>query len=88
MKLALLEPAGMVSEAGTVTAESLLDRFMVKPPLGAAALSPTVQLSVPAPVMVPLEQLNEERAAVGAGTASCRAKVFVTLLALAVKVAV
>ena len=73
VKLALVAPAATVTVAGTVTAELLLARLTVNPPLGAAALSATVQLSVPAPVIVPLAQLNEERAAVGVGTASCRA---------------
>ena len=35
-KLALLAPAGTVSEAGTLAAELLLDRFTCAPPLGAA----------------------------------------------------
>ena len=73
VKLALAAPAVTVTEVGTVTAELLLDRLTVNPPLGAAALSATVQVSVPAPVIVPLVHLNEERAAVGAATASCRA---------------
>ena len=85
-----MAPAATVTVAGTVTAELLLARLTVNPPLGAAALSPTVQVSVPAPVIVPLAQLSEDRVAVGAATAapSCRAKVSVTPLALAVKVAV
>jgi len=63
VKLALVAPAATVTVAGKVTAELLLDRLTVKPPLGAAALNPTVQLSVPAPVIDPLEQLNEDRVA-------------------------
>ena len=88
VKLTVVAPAATVTEAGTVTAELLLVRLTTKPPVGAAALSPTVHVSVPAPVIDPLAQLNEDRVAVGADTASCRAKVFVTLLALAVNVAV
>jgi len=88
VKAAVVAPAATVTEAGTVTDELLLARFTVNPPLGAAALSATVQESVPAPVIDPLAQLNEDRVAVGADTASCRAKVFVTLPALAVRVAV
>ena len=64
VKLALVAPAATVTVAGTVTAELLLARLTVNPPLGAAALSATVQLSVPAPVIVPLAQLNEDRVVV------------------------
>ena len=59
VKLAVVVPAATVTVAGTVTAELLLARFTAKPPLSAAALSVTVQLSVPAPVMEPLVQFNE-----------------------------
>jgi hypothetical protein len=54
---------------GTVTAELLLDRFTISPPLGAEAVSVTVQASVPDPVMTPLLQdsaLNAAGAAVPA----------------------
>jgi hypothetical protein len=61
VKLAVVEPAATVAVAGTVTAELLLARLTTKPPVGAAALSPTVHVSVPAPVIVPLAQLNENR---------------------------
>ncbi len=89
-KLAVVALAATVTVPGTVTAELLLARLTVNPPLGAAALSATVQESVPAPVIDPLAQLNEDRFVVGAGTAapSCRAKVSVTPLALAVRVTV
>jgi hypothetical protein len=53
---ALAVPAGTVNVLGTVTAELLLDRLTVNPPLVAAAVSVTVQASVPAPVMAPLLQ--------------------------------
>jgi hypothetical protein len=46
-----------------VTAELLLDRFTISPPLGAALLSVTVQASVPDPVMAPLLQDNALNAA-------------------------
>ncbi len=55
--------AATVTVAGTETTPSLLDRVTLSPPLGAAALRVTVQASVPAPVMVPLLQLSELRAA-------------------------
>jgi len=55
---ALVAPDETVTEVGTDTVELLLDRFTLYPPLAAAALSVAVQLSVPAPVMVPLAQLR------------------------------
>ena len=55
-KLALVAPAATVTEAGTVTEELVLARPTANPPLGAAALSDTVQASVPAPVMDAFEQ--------------------------------
>ncbi len=88
VKLAVVAPAATVTVAGTVTDELLLARLTAKPPVGAAAFRVTVQLSVPAPVIEPLAQLNEERVTVCAGAASCRAKVSVTLPALAVRVTV
>ncbi|MFZ0745075.1 MAG: hypothetical protein WAM85_11755 [Terracidiphilus sp.] len=54
----LLAVAGMVTEAGTVTAELLLDKLTVTPLAGAALLSVTVQASVPAPAMDPLVQVS------------------------------
>ena len=58
VKLALVAPAATVTLAGTVTAELLLARLTANPPLAAAAFSVTVQLSVPAPVIVPLVQVR------------------------------
>jgi predicted permease len=55
---ALVCPAGILMEAGTVTAELLLERATVNPPLAAAVFNVAVQLSVPAPVMDPLEQVS------------------------------
>jgi hypothetical protein len=60
-KLALVEPAATVTEAGTVTEVLLLDRLAVKPLLAAAAFSETVQASVPDPVIDELEQANPLR---------------------------
>jgi hypothetical protein len=54
--MVLVEFAGTVTVAGTVTSGLLLERFAVKPPDGAAAFSVTVQLSVPAPVTEALVQ--------------------------------
>lgn len=86
VKLPVVDPAATVTEAGTVTAESLLARLTTKPPLAAAVLNVTVQLSVPAPVIDPLVQLSA--LSTGAPAPNCRAKVWATLLALAVRVAV
>jgi hypothetical protein len=58
---ALVAPDETVTDVGTETVELLLDRFTMYPPLRAAALIVTVQLSVPAPVMVPLAQLSPVR---------------------------
>ena len=52
-KPALAEPAATVTVEGTVTAELLLARFTVNPPVAAAAFSVTVQGSVPEPVIEP-----------------------------------
>jgi len=57
-KLAVVAPADTVTEAGTVTALLLLASVTACPPVGAAELSVTVQLSVPAPVMDELEQVR------------------------------
>jgi hypothetical protein len=43
-------PAGMVTDAGTVTAELLTERDTAAPPAGAARLSPTVQPELLPPV--------------------------------------
>jgi hypothetical protein len=58
VKLAVVEPAATVTEAGTVTDELLLARLTAKPPVDAAAFSVTVQLSLPAAVIEPLAQLS------------------------------
>jgi hypothetical protein len=58
VKLALVAPDATVTEAGIVTAVLLLARLTAKPPLGAAAFSVTVQLSVPAAENDPLVQLR------------------------------
>jgi hypothetical protein len=57
-KLALVAPAAIVTDDGTVSAVTLLDRITVSPPVGAAAFSVTVQESIAAPVSEPLEQLS------------------------------
>jgi hypothetical protein len=85
---ALVAPAGTVTDAGTVTAELLLAKATVNPPLGAAAVRPTVQASVPAPVTEPLLQETALSAAVGADGFSCSEVAWLTPLAVAVIVAV
>ena len=58
---ALIAPAGIVTEPGTVTVLLLLDRLTKNPPLAAAELRVTVQASVPAPVNEPVAQANALR---------------------------
>jgi hypothetical protein len=58
IKLPLLVPPANATLTGTVTAELLLARLTENPLLGAAVFSVTVQLSVPAPEIDPLEQLS------------------------------
>ncbi len=57
-KLAVVAPAATVTDEGTVTAVSLLDRLTAWPPVPAAPLSVTVQVSVPALVIEALKQLS------------------------------
>jgi hypothetical protein len=59
VKNAPIPPAGTVTVAGTLNAVLLLDRFTVKPPAGATAVSVTVHASLPAPVIVALWQNRE-----------------------------
>lgn len=51
VKAALLDPAGTVTEPGTVTALSLLDRAIAMPPVPAADDRLTVHESLPDPVI-------------------------------------
>jgi hypothetical protein len=69
--VALLAFAATATEAGTVTAESLLARLTVPPLVPTAAFSVTEQLSVPAPVSVALVHVS-------ALTVGCVAGGFVT----------
>jgi hypothetical protein len=62
---ALVAFAGTVTALGTVTAELLLDRLTLRPPLAAAPFSVTVQASVPDPVMDALLQESALSAAGG-----------------------
>jgi hypothetical protein len=57
-KLAEVEPAATVTEAGKLTALLLLARLTASPLPVAAAFSETVQLSVPAPVIEFVAQLR------------------------------
>ncbi|HEY2470614.1 MAG TPA: hypothetical protein VGI45_22660 [Terracidiphilus sp.] len=61
--VALVAPAGTVTEAGTVSAEVLLERLTSSPLVGAALFVVTVQVSVPDPLTLVLAQLNPLRAA-------------------------
>jgi hypothetical protein len=55
---ALVAPAVTITAPGTVTAALLLPRLTENPPAVAAAFKVTVQLSVPAPVIEPFEQVS------------------------------
>jgi hypothetical protein len=66
VKLAVVAPAATVTEAGSVTAELLLDNLTVIPSLPAAVLSATVQESVPEPVIDALTQESALNVAVAA----------------------
>ena len=46
VKLAVVEPAAAVTDAGVVSAELLSDKATVEPPAGAAADNVTVQVAV------------------------------------------
>lgn len=63
-KVALVAPAATITDAGTVTAGSLLDRLTLKPVVGAAAFSLTVQVSEPEPVMDAMEHESAVNTAV------------------------
>ena len=56
LNAALVDAAGTVTEAGTVTALLLLERLTATPPVGADPVNVTVHASVPAPVMDELLQ--------------------------------
>lgn len=58
VKVALEDPLGTLTVAGSVTEEFELESATLRPPLPAAAESVTVQLSLPAPVIDELEQLS------------------------------
>jgi hypothetical protein len=58
---ALVVFCATVTLAGTVTAESLLERFTLNPPLGAALVKVTVQESDAGPARVELVQVNPPR---------------------------
>ena len=59
MNPTLVALAGTITDAGTVTAGLLLDRFTCMPPSAAAVLKIKVQASVPDPVIEPLLQEKE-----------------------------
>ena len=63
VKLALVAPEVITTEAGTTTEELLLARFTVVPPLGAAAVNAAAHASVVEPVMVEDAQEIEKRVA-------------------------
>jgi hypothetical protein len=64
VKVALVDPAATVTDDGMETSALLLARFTVRPPAGAAAVSVTVQLSVPGRVIDPVVHVSALRAEV------------------------
>lgn len=85
VKVAVVALVAIVIEAGTVTAELLLERFTLRPPAGAGADKVTLQESLPAPV---IELLLQEMPVSAGGALSCSANVEVEPFAVAVRVAV
>ena len=75
VKVALLRFAPTSTDEGTVKAESLLARLTDAPPLLAGASSVTVQVSVPAPVIVAL--VHETALTVVTGVSTVLASVYV-----------
>lgn len=65
VKPVLVDPAGIVTVAGTVAAALLLDRLTVNPPLCAAAVKVSMHESVLVPVMLPLLQESALNAGIG-----------------------
>ena len=61
MKLALVAPAGTVTEVGVVTALLSLAKLTVNPPVAAAAFNVAVQISVPAHVIDEFTQVRAFR---------------------------
>lgn len=91
VKLALVASAGTVTETGTVTEGSLLERFTSNPPFAATPLSVTMQASVPDPVIDLAAHVNAPSVAGVLDVASglnCNAKDLDELPRLAVIVAV
>lgn len=84
VKLALVEPMGMVTDAGTVTALLLLARATVVADV-AAAVRPTVQASDPAPVSEAAVQESAVRVGVG-GACPVPLRLTVAVVALLVMV--
>jgi len=75
VKVALLLLAPTITEEGTVSAASLLDKLIVAPSLLAAELRVTVQTSVQQPVMV--ASLHETALTVMVGVDTTLAAVYV-----------
>ena len=60
-KVALVVPAGTVTDAGMLTDESLLDKETTVPPVGAGALSVTVPIKEVPPATLAELRLTAER---------------------------
>ena len=63
----VVAPAAIVTEAGTVAEVLLLDRVILAPPVGAAAVRAIVPVADVPPVTLPGLTVKEERAAAAAG---------------------
>src|SRR5690349_13534744 len=67
VKLAPVDPAGMVTDGGTVAALPLVESATTAPPAGAAALSVTVPVTASPDVALALESVKPERLALAGG---------------------
>jgi hypothetical protein len=84
-KVAVVTPAGTVTDAGTVKAGLLLDAAAANPPAPAAFVSDTVQVAVPPEAIVPGLHARPESAG---GVMTASEKVFEAPFRLAVSTAV
>jgi hypothetical protein len=65
VKLAVVDPAATVTEAGTASAESSLERLTAKPSLAAAEFNATVQVSIADPVALLKAQPSDVNSGLG-----------------------
>ncbi len=79
VKLAVVDPAATVTVLGVVTDELLSEMVTTAPPAGADPVNATVHVVLPAPVIVPGEQLNDDSVTVPASAANVSAALAVLL---------